>query len=1333
MGSGGVGEWGSGEEYQSQIEELVRSHIIKYWESQDEPEHLRTIRDRLLQNQQRAGRLLGLYQQILQRGEVAGDDSSEQMELRLSGLVVKQQGLKVSNRIYAAVFNQSWVDQAFAKLRPYAQALTAWFDSDCQDESRLLRGQTLRDAQTWTVGKSLSDQDYQFLAASQQLDRQEVQIALDTERQAKQILADARQKAEIALEQEKRANKLLGKAQQKTRRQSYIGAAILGVSLLGALGVAALTEQARKNAFTAIDVERDGNYALERFQLNQIDGLVIAMQAGQTLKHLVKEKHSIVDYPAFSPIVRIQDILAEIQEKNSLEEHSSSVTSVAFSPDGKILASGSSDKTIKLWDTATGKVIRTLTGHTDSVRSVAFSPDGKILASGSSDKTIKLWNINTGKEIRTLTGHSELVSSVAFSPDGKILASGSYDKTIKLWNINTGKLIRTLTGHFELVSSVAFSPDGKTLASGSSDKTIKLWNTTTGKQIRTLTVSSFRVRSVAFSPDGKTLASGSSDGDIKLWDTSTGKVIRTIKANSSFVLSVAFSPEGKILASRSNDKTIKLWDINTGKLIRTLAGHSELVSSVAFSPDGKTLASASGDSTIKLWDTTTTGKVRTLKGHSSTVNGVAFTPDGKTLASASDDTNIKLWDATTNKLIRTFNRNTFSVNSIAFSPDGKTLAFTSYDETIKLWDINADKFRTLRGDSSLVLSVVFSPDGKTLASTSNDKTIKLWDINTGKVTRTLTGDSYVSSVVFSRDGKILASTSNDKTIKLWDINTGKVTLTLTGHSNSVTSVVFSPDGKILASGSADNTIKLWDINTGREIRTFNRHTNTITSIAFSPDGKILASGSADNTINLWDTNTGKFRTLTGHSDSVNSVAFNADGKTLASGSADNTIKLWNLDIDNLLSQGCNRLQNYLIIHPNTLSELKVCQNKSILLAAVPAMIAQGEKLGNEGNFDDAVAKFKTAKEWNPKLEINPEVRAKSLTLAFAGRELAKKGKIADAIANFKQALQLDSKIILDPDAEVKDNNPQTVANKLLASEYVTQARELANNSDLSATVAKLKQALQLDPNIDLDPYTESIQHNPEATANKLVAAANVNQARELANKGDISGGVAKFKQAVQLDSKIDLDPDTEGVQNNPEAVAKSLAATADVTQGTELANNGDFDGGVAKFKQALRLDPKIDLDPDTEGVQNNPEVVAKSLAATALTSKAEEYLKQGDFPKAVALYTEIEKLQPSKEILANSWNSLCWYGSLRGHAQDVVKDACEKAVSLAPTDGDILDSRGLARALTGDTKGAIKDFEVYIKLTEDVEGKAQRQNWVKDLRAGKNPFTQEELNKLRGE
>ncbi|BAZ87911.1 trypsin-like peptidase domain-containing protein [Dolichospermum compactum] len=290
----------------------------------------------------------------------------------------------------------------------------------------------------------------------------------------------------------------------------------------------------------------------------------------------------------------------------TLSGHSGDVYSVAISPDGRTLASGSYDNTIKIWNLATGKLIRTLSGHSRSVvsrsvESVAISPDGRTLASGSRDKTIKIWNLATGELIRTLSGHSGDVHSVAISPEGRTLASASGDYTIKIWNLATGEQIRTLSGHSDSVLSVAISPDGRTLASGSDDKTIKIWNLATGELIRTLSGYSDWVRSVAISPDGRTLASASGDYTIKIWNLATGELIRTLSGHSNPVLSVAISPDGRTLVSASGDNTIKIWNLATGELIRTLSGHSGLVLSVAISPDGRTLASGSSDNTIKIW------------------------------------------------------------------------------------------------------------------------------------------------------------------------------------------------------------------------------------------------------------------------------------------------------------------------------------------------------------------------------------------------------------------------------------------------------------------------------------------------------------------------------------------------------------------------------------------------------------------------------------------------------------------------------------------------------------------------------------------------------------
>jgi WD40 repeat protein len=484
-----------------------------------------------------------------------------------------------------------------------------------------------------------------------------------------------------------------------------------------------------------------------------------------------------------------------------------------------VLASGSNDKTIKLWDAASGRPLRTLHGHTNFVISVAFSPDGKVLASGSGDKTIKLWDVASGRQLRTLSGHAAPVFSVAFSPDGHVLASGSNDATIKLWDVPSGHEVRTLSGHTGWVMSVAFSPNGKVLASSSGDKTIKLWDVASGRELSTLSGHMDGVTSVTFSPDGKMLASGSSDKTIKLWDVASGRELRTLSGHADSVWSITFSPDGKALASGGDDATIKLWDSASGRVLRTLSGHTDRVQSIVFSPDGKVLASGGWDKTIKLWDTASGRELRTLSGHTA-------------------------W-----------------VDSVTFSPDGKMLASGSSDKTIKLWDVASGReLRTLAGHTSDVWCIAFSPDGKVLASASLDKTIKLWDVASGRELRTLSGHTdWVDSVAFSPDGKVLASGSDDTTIKLWDVASGRELRTLSGHTDGVESIAFSPDGKGLASGSDDSTIKLWDVANGRELRTLNGHVGWVTSVGFSPDGKALASGGWDGTTREWDVSSGSER------------------------------------------------------------------------------------------------------------------------------------------------------------------------------------------------------------------------------------------------------------------------------------------------------------------------------------------------------------------------------------------------------------------------------------------------------------------------------------------
>jgi eukaryotic-like serine/threonine-protein kinase len=630
-------------------------------------------------------------------------------------------------------------------------------------------------------------------------------------------------------------------------------------------------------------------------------------------------------------------------EALTLKGHAFPVVSVAFSPDGQRLASGSQDNTVKIWDSATGKKLLSLEGYNDAV--VTFSPDGQRLATGRNwNKTVTIWDSASGKELFSLKGHAEPVNSVAFSPDGRRLASGSDDKTLKIWDSATGKELLSLKGHAAAVESVAFSPDGRRLASGSQDNTVKIWDSATGKELLSLKSDGAWVESVAFSPDGQRLASGTSDKTVKIWDSAAGKELFSLKGHADEVRSVAFSPDGQRLASGSDDKTIRIWDISTGNELFSLKGHAGRVTSVAFSPDGERLASGSSDKTVKIWDsaigkelfslnspdgqrvtTVTLGEISiqrettvgrqeissvvqlesgavaaVVRGRPEPTMSVAFSPDGQRLASKSGDNTVKIWDSGTGKELLSLKGHADRVTSVGFSPDGRRLASGSMDKTVKIWDSATGKeLFSLKGHGGWVMCVAFSPDGRRLASGSGGNTVKMWDSATGKELFSLKGPyaGAVNSVAFSADGRRLASGSDDHTVKIWDSATGKELLSLKGDGGQVWSVAFSPDGQRLASGNYDNTVKIWNSATGKELLTLKGHADPVTSVAFSPDGQRLASGSNDETVKIWDSATGKeLFSLKAHSGIVESVAFSPDGQRVASGSANDSIDLWETSV-----------------------------------------------------------------------------------------------------------------------------------------------------------------------------------------------------------------------------------------------------------------------------------------------------------------------------------------------------------------------------------------------------------------------------------------------------
>ncbi|GAB1541332.1 NB-ARC domain-containing protein [Scytonema sp. NUACC21] len=578
-------------------------------------------------------------------------------------------------------------------------------------------------------------------------------------------------------------------------------------------------------------------------------------------------------------------------------ENFGGVLSVAFSPDGKLMATGDSNGNIRIYQVTSGQQILICKGHTNWVVSLSFSPDGSFIASGSTDYTVRLWEVSTGHCLKILREHSNDVWSVTFSPDGTLLASGSDDRTIRLWDVSTGRCVKILRGHTNWVLSVAFTPNGKALVSGSDDRTIRLWNISTGQCLNIFQGHLDGVRSIALGPDGKTLVSGSEDNTLKLWDLRTGKCLKTLQGHTDRVFSVAFNLKGDIVASGSHDQTVRIWSVATGECLRIFTGHTNWVFSVAFSSQDNILASGGYDRTVRLWSVNLGECLRTFQGYSNQVISVACSANGQMLASGSEDRRIRLWNLRTGECLKTFLGHSDWVSSLTFSPEGNTLVSCSGDKTIKLWNVNTGQvLRTLQGHRNRIWSVTLSSNGQMLASGSEDRTIKLWNASTGECLQTLLGHgAAVWAVAFSPQGTILASGAWDQTVKLWDVSSGECLRTFCGHTNWVWAVAFSPNGDILASGSVDHTVKLWDVSTGECIRTLQGHKSWVRSGAFSPDGKTLASSSHDHTVKLWDVSTGEcLRTFYGHTSWVWSVAFCPDSQALVSGSEDETIKLWDI-------------------------------------------------------------------------------------------------------------------------------------------------------------------------------------------------------------------------------------------------------------------------------------------------------------------------------------------------------------------------------------------------------------------------------------------------------
>ncbi len=880
------------------VESIVRQYLTENWERQDEPEHLRTIRDRLLRNEQKAGRLLGIYQQILKGIEVTIDDSREKIELLLSGLVIAEnKSLKVKNRIYQEVFNLKWVEKELNKLRPYWQLLEDWVASEQTDQSRLLRGKALKDAQKWAQDKSLSHLDYQFLATSEAVDRQEVQQALEAQR---------------LKEVEKNAH----------RQRLFMMVLIVAFMIVTGLGltnfwqyrkVVISERKARISEIQALASSSEGLFASN----HRLDALIEALRARKKLLLLGQ-----VDPKAQSKVeLVLQQAILGADEYNRLSQPWAGTRGITFSPDEELIIAAGQDNTVNLW-TKAGRLLKSLKGHRGILGGVAISQDGQLIVSGAGDRTVKLWQ-RDGTLLHTLRGHQAVVQTVEISPNGELIASGSEDGTVKLWR-RDGTLLRTFITGNGINYGLAFTSDSQKILASREDGTLIVWQVD-GQLLATVPGHNAVILGIAINSQGNTIATASADGTVKLWQFSGNipVLLTTLKQHKGMVMNVAFSPDNTQLASVSDDKTLQIWQRvgttwNHPQLRSTFAGHQGMIMDVEFSPDGQTLASTSSDNTVKLWKWSNP-LLKSLKAHQTGVFSVAFSPDSQILASASLDRTVKLWDISKGVQsvlpLQILNAN-HAVIGVTFSPDGKRLAVVSANGMLQLWTRDGKLLSTVKGHQGALRKSQFSPDGTRLITASGDGTVGLWNVEgkTPVLLMQLKGHQAGLWVAnFSPDGREIASCSGDGTIKLWTKD-GQLLRTIKVSQMLVRSIAYSPKSQLLASASDDKTVKIWKPD-GTLVNTLKGHHDSVRAVAFSPDGQLLASGSGDGIVKLWQRDGTLLTTLKAHTGGIWELAFSPDGQKLASASEDSTVVLWNLQqvrsLDHLIVQGCNWVRDYL--------------------------------------------------------------------------------------------------------------------------------------------------------------------------------------------------------------------------------------------------------------------------------------------------------------------------------------------------------------------------------------------------------------------------------------
>ena len=592
---------------------------------------------------------------------------------------------------------------------------------------------------------------------------------------------------------------------------------------------------------------------------------------------------------------------------HNLEGHVGRVNVVSISHNDRYIASGSHDRTIKVWDAQSGLLLHNLEGHSRGrVNVVSISHNDRYIASGSYDRTIKVWDAQSGLLLHNLEGHVDKIETIAISHNDRYIVSGSYDRTIKVWDAQSGLLLHNLEGHVDKIETIAISHNDRYIASGSYDQTIKVWDAQSGLLLHNLEGHIDKIETIAISHNDRYIVSGSHDRDrtIKVWDAQSGLLLHNLEGHIGKVNVVSISHNDRYIVSGSHDRdrTIKVWDAQSGLLLHNLEGHTRSVSTVAISHNDHYIVSGSHDHTIKVWDAQSIHQTENLAMHNNSIYSLAVSHDDQFVVSGSSERTVKVWDAQSGLLLHNLDEHTSSINSIAISHNDHFIVSASRDSTIKVWDTQSGLLlHDLEGHTRSVITIAISHNDRFIVSGSHDRTIKVWDAQSGVLIQSLRGHgSGINDIAISHDNHFIVSASKNHSLKVWDMQSGLLIHNLKGHSNRINNVTISHNNHcIISSSQDDNSLKIWDVQFGKLIHDLEGYSKMVNPVKISHNDHFIVSAShtsQKHRLNVWDTQSGLLlHSLEGHQGKISAISISFDERFIISASYDREIKVWEIE------------------------------------------------------------------------------------------------------------------------------------------------------------------------------------------------------------------------------------------------------------------------------------------------------------------------------------------------------------------------------------------------------------------------------------------------------